>query len=94
MERLLLQVKCLGGLTWRPVTIACLALVAKVHYDERTYNVDIQAALQDQDFLQLAHVGSMEGALLQLLEWRTTVAPSIYALYFFAMQDAASHSIW
>ena len=82
-----------GGLsltthTWRPCTLCAIALASKTWYDSAIFNVDFSSRLPH---CQLTHMNAMEAAFLKALDFKTNVTMTLYAKYFFALQDVLTY---
>jgi hypothetical protein len=75
--------------TWRPCLLCALVVSSKSWYDKAIFNVDFSERLPDYN---LAHINTMETEFLGVLDYRTTVSMSLYAKYFFALQDVLGTS--
>lgn len=75
--------------TWRPCVLCALVVSSKSWYDRAIFNVDFSERLSDYD---LAHLNTMETEFLAVLDYRTAVSMSLYAKYFFALQDVLGTS--
>lgn len=86
LERVVLQPEPrlrLTASTWRLATTASLLLATKTWYDNAVYSVDFTAT----QLCTLEHLKLLERTLLGLLDFQTAVPVSLYARYFFALQD-------
>lgn len=75
--------------TWRPSVLCALLCASKSWYDKAIFNVDFSERLPDYN---LGHINTIEGKFLISLDYRTTVSMSLYAKYFFALQDVLGTS--
>ena len=74
--------------TWRPCTLCAIALASKTWYDSAIFNVDFSSRLPH---CQLTHMNAMEAAFLKALDFKTNVTMTLYAKYFFALQDVLTY---
>lgn len=75
--------------TWRPCTLCALLCASKSWYDTAIFNVDFSERLPDYN---LTHINTIEGKFLKALDYRTGVSMTLYAKYFFALQDVLGTS--
>lgn len=75
--------------TWRPCVLCALVVSSKTWYDKAVFNIDFSERLPSYN---LAHINTMETEFLSALDYRATVSLSLYAKYFFALQDVLGTS--
>ena len=66
------------------LSISRHARLPQTWYDKAIFNIDFSERLPGYN---LSHINTMETEFLTLLDYRATVSMSLYAKYFFALQD-------
>jgi len=75
---------------WKPVTISSLVIAQKVWDDTPLINADFSILYPP---LNVKDINFLERKLLELLEFKLTVSPSLYAQYFFELRSICEDSI-
>jgi len=70
--------------TFRRSSLVAIALAAKTWYDGAVYNVDAVSLLRDVSIKDFNH---LEASFLAALDYEVNVSVSLFARYFFALND-------
>ncbi len=80
----------LSASNWKPITISSLVIAQKVWDDTPLINADFSILYPP---LTVKEINYLERKLLDLLEFKLTVSPSLYAQYYFELRSICEDSI-
>ena len=80
----------LSASNWKPIAISSLVIAQKVWDDTPLINADFSILYPP---LTVKEINYLERKLLDLLEFKLTVSPSLYAQYYFELRSICEESI-
>lgn len=80
----------LSASNWKPITISSLVIAQKVWDDTPLINADFSILYPP---LKIKEINYLERKLLEKLEFKLTVSPSLYAQYYFELRSICEESV-